>query len=892
MEYEAPSSWGVVDNNNGCFCSPDSSDLFSCWAVFLTILVCICYLTVTLPDGVYSVAKVNEVMRGHFEANGLPPASIAFYPTVQGDSVVVDILQPGFLLDLAASTIAPFLGFSGGTLPDTGRFTEPTTLVSSSLQGAPYPLILATNITRHADLAGEYIIKAAAGSRHSIVQTYNIINRLTRVWAFGSNRHGQLGCEFNAYTDEGSGVPCLVHSTGVFDSALVQDMAAGDRHSALLDQAGRVFLFGSDSHGQLGTGTAFNRSHAANFAPRLLTSLGEESARYSMIFLGYDHTIVFGNLKNRSSPSWSAGMKAWGFGSNEHGQLGSAGSQLTAHSNPIPRRIATPGNDTWVTGCAGNFHTLLLDDDNKLWATGHNSYGQAGVLGKPTMIASTAQMYKVGSDLNYAREIIGELESFTSQDVTTFACGGDHNLVLTGSGKLWSFGINDLGQLAREENLGNANANEVREVPNTQFIADGLDPQPITGIWAAGENSIFQTAKQPCFPTYFSYDGLQPCYPCQAGTYSNERGAMSCIACSLGYYTPLGMTQCFKCDRGSYSDRVGQDACTACPPSQSFTKQKGSISIRNCTLPCEPGTEGPLGAGPCTVCAPGTFSLKESSRCSDCPRGTYQERNGSSSCQLCPQGQSTADESSADGYLCREICSPGFFGAAGLAESEIVNGSEVRACLPCAIGHFSASSRMEVCEPCDFHSYMEVTGRSTCDQCPAGHGTEARGSTNASLCIPFCRAGTVSATSVEPCGLCGAGLYAPQSGLTQCLQCAAGTYSAPTTTYVSKHDPSLSYSLQWEANADMSLSYVTSYASSVDSSLSYPRTYTAIHNASISYAHHWEVTYNDSMSHIDEWHSLHDESNPRCSAINCRLSLCFSRPFFEPHLLPMCSQVP
>ena len=54
---------------------------------------------------------------------------------------------------------------------------------------------------------------------------------------------------------------------------------------------------------------------------------------------------------------------------------------------------------------------------------------------------------------------------------------------------------------------------------------------------------------------------------------------MSCIACSLGYYTPLGMTQCFKRDRGSYSDRVGQDACTACPPSRAEWKSASLVTF-------------------------------------------------------------------------------------------------------------------------------------------------------------------------------------------------------------------------------------------------------------------------------------------------------------------------
>jgi len=87
-----------------------------------------------------------------------------------------------------------------------------------------------------------------------------------------------------------------------------------------------------------------------------------------------------------------------------------------------------------------------------------------------------------------------------------------------------------------------------------------------------------------------------------------------------------------------------------------------------------------------------------------------------------------------------------------------------------------------------------------------------------------------------------------------------GEVITPKTTYNSTHDPSLSYSSQWQVLADTSLSYITSYIASVNLSLSYPRTYETVHNASLSYATAWNILHNSSLSYIQSWKSLHNVS--------------------------------
>lgn len=280
----------------------------------------------------------------------------------------------------------------------------------------------------------------------------------------------------------------------------MQAIFAGYWHSAVLDASGLVFLFGSDSHGQLGAGEVSSRS--ASHVLLLLKSI-DGPVRFSSVVLGQQHTVVFAVNASNSSQ----GITVWAFGSNEYGQLGSKDSQLPNHVNPMPRHVQAGTNRSWETGCAGNSHTILLDDQKRLWAAGSNYYGQAGVSckgGGVSMCSKLFNLKQVGYLLGIFFDAIATYgdQPFILQKVRRFACGGDHNLVLTEDGNLWSFGINEYGELIRPENLGSGNPNPTPiMVPDTVLNEDaGGNFEVIVGIWAAGSNSIIQTARQLCFP--------------------------------------------------------------------------------------------------------------------------------------------------------------------------------------------------------------------------------------------------------------------------------------------------------------------------------------------------------------------------------------------------------
>jgi len=83
------------------------------------------------------------------------------------------------------------------------------------------------------------------GSDHSI-----LVDNGGRVFAFGSNKHGQLG--IGSFNDEFQ--PQVI---GRLHDRVTQ-AACGTDHTLLLTGSGQVYSFGNNSHGQLGISNTYH----------------------------------------------------------------------------------------------------------------------------------------------------------------------------------------------------------------------------------------------------------------------------------------------------------------------------------------------------------------------------------------------------------------------------------------------------------------------------------------------------------------------------------------------------------------------------------------------------------------------------------------------------------
>lgn len=117
-----------------------------------------------------------------------------------------------------------------------------------------------------------------------------------------------------------------------------------------------------------------------------------------------------------------AGPTGWSWGWDRYGQLADGGSDAT-RTSPGPQ----PGSDKVVAESAGYLHSLALEADGTVHASGWNAVGQ------------------LGDSTTTDRSVLVPVQGLT--DVVQVAAGGAHSLALRSDGTVWAWGWNGVGQL-------------------------------------------------------------------------------------------------------------------------------------------------------------------------------------------------------------------------------------------------------------------------------------------------------------------------------------------------------------------------------------------------------------------------------------------------------------
>ena len=179
------------------------------------------------------------------------------------------------------------------------------------------------------------------------------------LWAWGSNRYGELGDGAQSDRDQ------TVHKqigTG-FRSAV-----AGSLYSLAVKEDGTLWSWGLNDSGQLGDGTKINRS-----SPQQIGS------GFRSVAAGWSHSL---GLKEDGS--------LWVWGNNFYGQLGVG----TQDEKLIPTQVA----GDYVAVFAGQFNSVALRRDGSLWAWGKEPYVEYTKDGAVTKDKSVLFPIKIGSD--------------------------------------------------------------------------------------------------------------------------------------------------------------------------------------------------------------------------------------------------------------------------------------------------------------------------------------------------------------------------------------------------------------------------------------------------------------------------------------------------------------
>ena len=318
-----------------------------------------------------------------------------------------------------------------------------------------------------------------AGGNHSLV-----LKTDGRLFAFGTNAHGQLGdgtttnrlspiqimtnvqsmasssssghslilttdgtlfaCGYNNDGELGDGTTIERHSPVQIMTG-VKSMAAGGGHSLILLTSGMLYACGSNTYGQLGDGTTI-----ARLSPiAIMTNVQSISAgyRHSLILkkdgtlfgcgYNYDGEVGDGTSNNDSiTIQIMTGVQSIAAGSSHSlilstngilfacglNNFGGLGDGTTADRH-VPVQIKTSVQNM----AGGGYHSLILNTDGTLLTCGYNGYGQLGD--------------------NMTTDQYTPVQIMASVGVQRISAGGNHSLVLSTTGNLFTCGSNNNGQL-------------------------------------------------------------------------------------------------------------------------------------------------------------------------------------------------------------------------------------------------------------------------------------------------------------------------------------------------------------------------------------------------------------------------------------------------------------
>ena len=201
------------------------------------------------------------------------------------------------------------------------------------------------------------------------------------VWCWGQKANGRLGNTYPQNTNVPTGSQSVPDYVKKFDpvtgtSARLENIiqvAAGPRHTLALDNSGKVWAWGYNGDGNLGTGDAINRSYAVPVIDG--TSAAPPYAQLSGIVNiatgGYETTSTSGTVINSFCLAVKEDGKVYTWGYNGQSQLGRT-------SNATTQKKAYPISGTYVPSNPDYVFSNPVDgdlDDDRLPDWWESIYG-------------------------------------------------------------------------------------------------------------------------------------------------------------------------------------------------------------------------------------------------------------------------------------------------------------------------------------------------------------------------------------------------------------------------------------------------------------------------------------------------------------------------------------
>jgi alpha-tubulin suppressor-like RCC1 family protein len=254
---------------------------------------------------------------------------------------------------------------------------------------------------------GSAVVSIAAGRDFTCALT-----SAGSVWCWGDNGSGQLGNGTYAQ----STIPVeVLDSTGKVPLGGAIAIAAGERHTCAVTNAGAALCWGDNSKGELGTGSEIGSN--------LPTPVSGISSGTATVSAGTDFTCA---------ATTSGSVSCWGEGSS--GQLGNG----TATSSSTPATVLDSTGKAPLSGVvavsAGFENSCALTNIGTMDCWGANSSGQLGT-------------GKAGAASGIPVAVMNSTGRSPLTGVVAISSGLDDSCAITTDGKAMCWGANENGQL-------------------------------------------------------------------------------------------------------------------------------------------------------------------------------------------------------------------------------------------------------------------------------------------------------------------------------------------------------------------------------------------------------------------------------------------------------------
>ena len=261
----------------------------------------------------------------------------------------------GIVLNPGESIVTMALGLEHGLLLTTHQ----RVLIWGSPEHGPFlkeHTARPQDITALFDFEPDEVITLFSGSHHSAVLTQR-----GALWLFGQNTAGET---LHSAHDDAS-LPHRVDHLGVLDAdENIIDVALAPQRTTVLTNRGRVFVWGDNPNGVLGTGDTLSYTIPQEITP----NLASEEDRIISIHTSLEHQ---GFLTQEG--------QLYLFGSNRYGQIfPELGRSLTTPV-AINEHLNLNVNETIVDFALGSRHTGVLTSEGRLLTWGFNTQGQLGM---------------------------------------------------------------------------------------------------------------------------------------------------------------------------------------------------------------------------------------------------------------------------------------------------------------------------------------------------------------------------------------------------------------------------------------------------------------------------------------------------------------------------------